>query len=181
MAMKAILLFGPPGSGKGTLAKILAQAGDFEHLSSGDVFRALGPGSPVHAYLQKGELVPDELTIQICMEQVKGDKLVLLDGIPRTVKQAEILDQYVDVKQLVLLDVGDEDVLIKRLQGRAKIEGRADDAKTEVLHKRMEVYHQQTKDVLTHYPEELISHVNADQTKLEVLRDSLSAIIPLVT
>lgn len=138
----------------------------------------------MHDYLKRGELVPDELTVEIVHEHL--DKLInlglyspekqflLMDGIPRTLKQAEALDRYHDVRQLILLDVPDREVLIQRLQGR----GRGDDADLEVLRNRMRVYDEQTKETLTHYSK--IARINADQTKLEVLRDVLESLIPVL-
>ena len=185
---RCILIFGPPGSGKGTMGRFLSQAAGLCHLSSGDIFRGLSPesagGKLFHQYADQGLLVPDEVTIEIWHHYVTGliaanryqpsQQYLLLDGIPRTVRQAEILDQYVEVSQVIFLEIANKQKLFERLQGRAKIEGRKDDADSDILRKRMEVYERETQAVLAHYPREVVSTFNADQRPLEVLRDILN-------
>ena len=182
---RCILVFGPPGSGKGTVGKILAKAGNHYHLSSGDIFRSLAPDSPAgklfHQYADKGLLIPDEATVQIWHYYVNGliatnqyfpsRQFLLLDGIPRTLKQAELLEQYIDVQHILMLTTDNMDSLIKRLHLRANIEGRTDDADPEVLRTRMRVYEEDTSKVVNHYSEKIITRINADQKRLEVLRD----------
>ncbi|MBM3184457.1 MAG: nucleoside monophosphate kinase [Chlamydiae bacterium] len=184
---RAILLFGPPGSGKGTLGKFLSSAGNHFHLSSGDVFRGLSPESPngklYHRYAGKGLLLPDEVTIQIWHIFVEGliatnryfpsQQLLLLDGIPRTLRQAELLEKHLRIERIVVLEIEKQEELIKRLQRRALIEKRVDDMDEEVLKTRFEVYQKDTIKLLGHYPKKLFSHFNADQKPLEVLRDVL--------
>ena len=187
---KSILLFGPPGSGKGTIGKILSGAGNHYHLSSGDIFRGLSSQSPsgklFNKYSSAGLLLPDEVTVQIWYNYLSGlistnqyfseSQFLLLDGIPRTVTQANLLDQYIDVQHIIVLDVNNTDTLIKRIQGRAQIEGRSDDTDANVLEKRMKIYMEETSNVLNYYPPELITHFNGDQKPLEVLRDILSSL-----
>lgn len=184
---QSVLIFGPPGAGKGTMGKFLSSAGNHFHLSSGDVFRGLSPESPAgrlyHSYAGKGQLLPDDATIEIWHHYVMGliatnryfpkEQLLLLDGIPRTVKQAEILDRYIDVNKIILLEAEKPDLLIQRIQRRALIEKRQDDRDADVLKKRMEVYEKETFPVLQHYPKELIVRFKAEQRPLEVLRDIL--------
>lgn len=184
---RSILIFGPPGSGKGTLGKFLSSAGNHFHLSSGDIFRGLAPESPAgklyHTYAGKGLLLPDEVTLQIWHHFVHGliatnryfpsQQLLLLDGIPRTVRQAELLDRYVKIEQIIVLDMENKQELIKRIQRRALIEKRTDDRDPKVLQTRMEVYEKDTLQLLKHYPKNLITHFNADQKPLQVLRDVL--------
>jgi len=184
---RSILIFGPPGSGKGTLGKFLSTAGNHFHLSSGDIFRGLSPESPAgklfHTYAGKGHLVPDEVTIEIWKHYVGGliatnryfphEQFLLLDGVPRTVRQAEILDQYIKVMKIIVLTMDNTEGLIKRMQRRAIIERRMDDADEKVLRTRMQVYEKETLTLLKHYPSELIVEFNADQRPLEVLRDVL--------
>lgn len=183
----SVLIFGPPGSGKGTLGKFLSSAGNHFHLSSGDIFRSLSPESPAgklyHKYAGKGLLLPDEVTIQIWHHYVHGliatnryfpsQQLLLLDGIPRTLKQADLLEKHIKVKGVIVLEVDNLNVLIKRLQRRALIEKRTDDMDADVLRTRMEVYTRDTLQLLKHYPSKLISRFSADQKPLEVLRDIL--------
>jgi adenylate kinase len=191
---RSILVFGPPGSGKGTLSKFLSSAGNHFHLSSGDLFRGLSPESPAgklyHTYAHKGHLLPDDVTIEIWRHYVGGliatnryfphQQLLLLDGIPRTLNQAKILDQYIKVVGIILLDMGNTEELIQRLQRRGHLERRADDIDPKVLRTRMEVYQKETLQVLSHYPPSLISHFNADQRPLEVLRDVLVSLSSLL-
>jgi adenylate kinase len=192
--LKAILIFGPPGSGKGTLGKFLSSAGNHFHLSSGDIFRSLSPESPAgylyHNYAGKGLLLPDEITIQIWRHFVHGliatnryfpnSQLLLLDGIPRTIRQADLLQKYIAVERVVVLEVEQIEELIKRIQRRALIEKRTDDLDPQILRTRMEVYQKDTMKVLKHYPEQLISRFNASQKPLEVLRDVLVDLSPLL-
>lgn len=192
---QSVLIFGPPGSGKGTQGKFLSSAGNHFHLSSGDVFRGLSPESPAgklyHSYAGKGMLLPDDVTIEIWHHYVMGliatnqyfpkEQLLLLDGIPRTVKQAEILERYISVKKIILLEAKNSDVLVQRLKRRALIEKRQDDRDEEVLRKRMEIYENETLPVLKYYDEELISHFNAEQRPLEVLRDILVSLCELLS
>lgn len=192
---QSVLIFGPPGSGKGTQGKFLSSAGNHFHLSSGDTFRGLSPESPAgklyHSYAGKGMLLPDDVTIEIWHHYVMGliatnqyfpkEQLLLLDGIPRTVKQAEILDRYIEVKKIILLEVENSDVLVQRLKRRALIEKRQDDRDEAVLIKRMEIYENETFPVLNHYDEGLISRFNANQRPLEVLRDILVSLCELLS
>lgn len=184
---RSVLIFGPPGSGKGTIGKFLSIAGNHLHLSSGDIFRGLSPDSPAgklhHIYASKGHLVPDEVTIQIWHHYVEGliatnryfphQQLMLLDGIPRTLAQAKMCDKYLDVSKIIVLESAHPDVLIKRLQRRSLIEGRHDDKEEKTLKMRMEVYERETLCLLEHYPQNLIARFNAEQRPLEVLRDVL--------
>lgn len=193
--LEAIIIAGPPGSGKGTLGKFLSSAGNHCHLSSGDIFRSLSPESPAgqiyHNYATKGLLLPDELTIKIWYHYVQGliatnryfpsQQLILLDGIPRTSRQVELLQKYITVMKIIVLETADTEGLIKRIQRRALIEKRTDDLDANVLKTRMEVYERDTKQVLTSYPENLIARFNADQKPLEVLRDVLTSLSTILS
>jgi adenylate kinase len=190
---RSILLFGPPGAGKGTLGKFLSSAGNHFHLSSGDIFRGLSPESPAgqlyHNYAGKGLLLPDEVTVQIWHHYVHGliatnryypeQQLLMLDGIPRTVRQAHLLEKYIRIEAIVVLTIQRPEELIKRIQRRALIEKRLDDMDPHVLHTRMEVYERDTQKLLHHYPAHLIRRFDADQAPLEVLRDVLVDLSPL--
>lgn len=191
----SVLIFGPPGAGKGTLGKFLSSTGNHFHLSSGDIFRGLSPESPAgrlyHTYASKGLLLPDEVTVQIWHHFVHGliatnryfpsQQLLLLDGIPRTVKQATLLERHIDVKGVIVLETANTEGLIARLQRRALIEKRTDDLDAAVLRTRMEVYNRDTLKLLKHYPEGLIHYFTADQKPLVVLRDVLVGLSDLLT
>lgn len=188
--LKAVLLFGPPGSGKGTIGKALNEEAEYVHISSGDVFRSLDPDSKggrlFHQYASKGQLVPDEVTIKIIEEHVKAlaasgsyvpeRQILLLDGIPRTKRQAEVLKERVDVQLILLLEVPDVEVLVDRLSKRAELEGRSDDKDEAILRERFKVYEKQTKEVLECYPAGLVRHVNANQSKSAVFKEIFNII-----
>ena len=156
--LNAILLFGAPGSGKGTLGKFLSSAGNHFHLSSGDIFRGLSPESPTgklyHRYAGKGLLLPDEVTIQIWHIYVEGliatnryfpsQQLLLLDGIPRTLHQADLLEKHIHIERIIVLDIAKKEELIKRIQRRALIEKRVDDMDSDVLKTRLDIYEKDT-------------------------------------
>ena len=191
----SLLIFGPPGSGKGTLGKALSATGNHFHLSSGDIFRGLSLESPAgrlyHSYAGKGLLLPDEATLEIWNHYVHGliatnryfpyQQLLLLDGIPRTIKQADLLENRIEIEKIIVLEIENEEKLIKRIQRRGLIEKRSDDMDLHVLKTRMEVYAKDTTKLLQHYPENIIARFNADQKPLEVLRDVLMSLSDLLS
>lgn len=192
--LPVILLFGPPGSGKGTQGKLLSTVAQHYHLSSGDVFRGLSAESPAGKlyarYANQGLLVPDDATIEICCRYIEelitskryvpSRQFLLLDGLPRTKEQADILDRYLAIKKIIVFDVPNREVLLARLMKRAQLENRRDDGKKEVLAERMKAYDKQTVAVLAHYPKELVLTLNADRKQIEVLRDILNELCPLL-
>jgi adenylate kinase len=192
---RSILIFGPPGSGKGTQGKFLSSAGNHFHLSSGDIFRSLSPESAAgrlyHSYAHKGHLLPDDVTIGIWHHYVEGliatnkyfpeHQLLLLDGIPRTGAQVELLKPYIHVEHIIVLESKNLNELMSRMKRRALIERRADDFDEKVVKTRMDVYLKETAQILQHYPEKLISKFNADQKPLEVLRDILVSLSRLLS
>ena len=193
-SLRSVLIFGPPGSGKGTLGKFLSSAGNHFHRSSGDIFRGSSPESPAgplyNTYASQGLLLPDEMTIEIWRHFVDGllapnryfpaSQLLLLDGIPRTILQADLLLGHVHIEKIIVLKIDNVDELIRRIQRRALIEKRTDDMDSAVLRTRMEVYEKDTAKILKHYPEKLIASFNADQKPLEVLRDVLVSLSSLL-
>lgn len=191
---RSILIFGPPGSGKGTLGKFLSSAGNHFHLSSGEIFRGLSPESPAgqlfHQYASKGHLLPDEITIQIALHYIEGliatnryfpsEQLLLLDGIPRTIKQVDLLQSHLQIEKIIVLDVQDPEELIHRIQRRAVIEKRTDDLDRKTLLTRFELHEKETTKVLDHYPPKLLARFNASLKPLEVLRDVLVSLSSLL-
>lgn len=185
--LKTVLLFGPPGAGKGTIGAMICAAGNHYHLSSGQIFRGLPPesesGKLFCQYAHNGNLVPDEVTVDIWKRYTQGlvntnryypgHQLLLLDGIPRTVRQAELLDEHVEVIHVIVLEIQDEEKIFRRLRRRAHIEKRPDDADLEIVRNRLHEYREKTEPVLRYYSEEIISRVNAENTPMEVLRDVL--------
>ena len=131
--ISAVLIFGAPGSGKGTVGAKLAATTALKHLSTGDIFRGIAPSSEsgklLASYSSKGLLVPDEATVEIFGRFVEGlvntNKLnpekdtLLLDGIPRTVAQVDLIKPIVDVKHIFVLDIKDEETIVARLLNRA--------------------------------------------------------------
>jgi adenylate kinase len=190
--IKTILLFGSPGSGKGTQGKLLGILPGFHHLACGNVFRSIDLSSEVGKvflqYSSKGELVPDDFTVRLWREHI--DKLIhtgalnpastilVLDGIPRNIHQAKMLDQYIEVMKLICLRaVHNRDEMIRRLKSRALKENRLDDANDQTIRHRLDIYDKESRPVLAHYPKEISVDVNALQTPIEVAHDILSAIL----
>ena len=194
MMYRTILLFGAPGSGKGTQGKILGTIPGFFHCACGDVFRNLRVDDPLGKvfveYSSRGLLVPDEPTISLWAKNIQAsttngqfnpesDTLVL-DGIPRNPRQAEMLKDTLDVKAIIKMTSADKKQLIDRLQRRALRENRLDDANLEVIKKRLETYERDTRPVLDYYGPKLIRTVDSSQSPLQVLRDILDIVIKLV-
>jgi adenylate kinase len=161
--MLNIVLFGPPGAGKGTQSEKIIDKYDLTHLSTGDLFRKhLGEGTELgklaQSYMDKGHLVPDEVVIDMVAERISGTNNsngFIFDGFPRTVNQAESLDRLMEknnmsISGMVALDVPDEE-LEKRIMGRAKTSGRKDDQDIEKIRKRISIYKEETLPVAQYY------------------------------
>jgi adenylate kinase len=162
-AMTNLILFGPPGSGKGTQAVSLAEKYGIIHISTGDLFRyEMGNNTPLglqaKSYMQKGELVPDEVTIGMLRNKVEAHpeaKGFIFDGFPRTVAQAKALDHMLEeegqsVSALVALEV-DDDEIVARILNRGKTSGRPDDNDEAIIRKRIAVYNSETAPVFDYY------------------------------
>ena len=161
--MLNLILFGPPGSGKGTQAAKLVERFELLHISTGDLFRfhlknKTALGLQAQTFIDRGDLVPDEVTIGMLVAAVEANpdvKGVIFDGFPRTIPQSEALDAFLkkygdSVDRLVLLDVPDDEI-VGRLLERGKTSGRADDANEEVIRKRLANYVAQTSPVYDYY------------------------------
>ncbi len=190
---KSVLLFGGPGVGKGTQGQVLGQVPGFEHCASGDIFRSIDEQSEVGRiflqYSTKGELVPDEVTVRMWQENVAARiergrydphrDLLLLDGIPRTVEQTQIMDDLIDVLKVVHLTCDDPEAMVQRLRRRALKQNRPDDADENVIRNRWEVYERETAPVIGHYRADRIAHINAIGTPAQVLRKILETVEPV--
>jgi len=163
--MTNIILFGPPGSGKGTQATKLVQKYGLLHISTGDLFRYnlknnTPLGQEAKKYMDKGDLVPDSVTVKMLKAKVDENKQAagyIFDGFPRTVPQAEALnillgDANESISALIALDVADEEI-VKRLLERGKTSGRADDTDESIIRNRIEVYKNETTPVYDYYAE----------------------------
>jgi adenylate kinase len=158
-----MILFGPPGSGKGTQSEKIVEKYELIHLSTGDLLRKeIACQSPLgleaKSFMDKGQLVPDEVVIGIigtCLDEHMDAKGFLFDGFPRTVAQAQALDKLLELKKTAInvvlaLEVG-ENELVKRLLNRGKTSGRSDDTNEAVIRKRFAVYSNETSPVAEYY------------------------------
>jgi adenylate kinase len=192
MRYRTILLFGAPGSGKGTQGKIIGTIPGFRHSATGDIFRSLDlqseMGRKFWEYAGRGELVPDEFTIRLWKQYIKGMEMVnqfhpeseflVLDGLPRNLGQAKLLDDTLEVAQIVYLRA-DLNKMVERLRRRALKENRFDDASDEVIKKRFDVYERETRPVLDYYPPEKIYRVDATMSQIRVLSEIVKVLVPL--
>lgn len=184
------IIFGPPGSGKGTQAAKIEHAFQLRHLSTGDILRhevAAGTavGKEAARIMAAGDLVPDELIVDIVrrrLPEAEAGAGVLLDGFPRTLRQAQSLDAMLAdeghrVDFVIALDVPDHE-LVERILHRALLQGRADDTR-EAITERMHEYHKLTEAVLDHYrkqgvPVEKVSGVGTPEEVFERIRRAVS-------
>lgn len=161
--MLNIILFGPPGSGKGTQAALLIEKYELLHISTGDLFRnEMGNntelGLKAKAYMAQGQLVPDEVTIGMLKNKVNAHpeaKGIIFDGFPRNIVQSEALDNFLkekgtSVSVLLSLDVPDDEI-VARILNRGKTSGRPDDNDEDIIRKRIEVYKSETSPVFEYY------------------------------
>jgi adenylate kinase len=187
--MLNIVLFGPPGAGKGTQSAKLVDTFQLVHLSTGDIFRyniknETELGKLAKTYIDKGELVPDEVTISMLekeVEQIKEAKGFIFDGFPRTVNQANALDAFLknrntEISMMLALNV-DEDELVKRLLIRGKDSGRADDSDESIIRNRIKVYNEQTAIAAEYYNQQGKYHGINGIGSIDEIFNRLSAII----
>ena len=193
MRYKCLLLFGAPGSGKGTQGKIIGTIPGFFHTACGDIFRSLDLSSEMGKifweYSSRGQLVPDEFTVKLWKQYIKGmemiqqfrpaSEILVLDGIPRNVEQAQLLEDTLDVIKIIHLNCSDLAKMVERLRRRALKENRLDDANDDVIQKRLMVYDVETKPVLEYYPQDKILRVDATMSQMRVLSEIVKELVPL--
>lgn len=161
--MKYYLLFGPPGAGKGTQAKLLVEKYNFHHVSTGDLLRKeIAKGSELglkaKSLIDAGNFVDDAIVVGMIENEIASNPEVggfLFDGFPRTVAQAEILDQMLEkqgkgVDKVISIIISDE-MVFERIQHRANIEGRKDDADPKTIQNRIDTYHAKTEPLIEYY------------------------------
>jgi adenylate kinase len=190
---RTILLFGMPGSGKGTQGAVLGQLPDLVHVSMGDVFRKIPKyghfGQEIARYTSIGSLVPDDLTVRIWERHIQilemqelllpGQHTLVLDGVPRNYSQAERLDHILEVAQIFHLNIQDTARASERLKARALRENRLDDMNEEVIRRRLQTYYDETFKTLSFYPRELVYDIDAGQPPIDVLRDIINRLSDL--
>ena len=190
--MLNLILFGPPGAGKGTQAAKLGEAYRLMHVSTGDILRneiarSTPLGVKVKSIIDRGELVSDEILIEILESVIENNRKVngfIFDGFPRTIPQADALDRMLSergerIAAVISLEVDDEE-LIRRLLNRAIELGRSDDTE-EVIRKRQEIYARQTKPLLDHYrPTGLLHEIFGMGTIREIFGKLTAVIEPLL-
>ena len=195
MKYRTILLFGAPGAGKGTQGKILGAIPNFFHCACGDVFRSLSPASPIGRifieYTSRGELVPDEPTVELWRTFIHNSErsgrfhpetdVLVLDGIPRNVRQAKVLDDTLDVRAVFYLHCRNFNAMVARLQKRALKENRLDDANLTVIRNRLKVYDRETKPVLSFYGRKLVHRIDSTKTPVHVLRDIIGCVDKVIS
>jgi adenylate kinase len=187
MRYNTFILFGAPGSGKGTQGKTLGTIPRFYHCACGDVFRSIDTRSKVGKafldYSSKGKLVPDEITVELWKEAIdaaveahkfKPDiDILVLDGIPRNVAQAKIMEEMIDVKRVFHLSCPNRETLFYRLKKRALKDNRLDDANEAVIQRRLQIYNEDSKPVLAYYSKDRVVAIDATQPPAKVLLDIL--------
>jgi adenylate kinase len=170
---KAILIFGPPGAGKGTQAKLISDNKKYFHFSTGDMFRSMDreseTGKKIHELISGGNFVPDELTVKLFFDTIERyakekkfnpkKQMLLLDGIPRNPNQVGLIADKIDVVRVINLSISNYEEIVKRLAKRAVLEGRKDDNE-ETIKKRLSIYDKETHAILGKYPKELILDIN---------------------
>ena len=190
--MKNIVLFGPPGAGKGTQAEFLKTKFNLFHISTGDVFRfniknSTPLGLMAKSFMDKGDLVPDEVTINMLNEVVRNNldsNGFIFDGFPRTNNQAEALDKLMTendstISAMIALEVDDE-VLISRLLERGKTSGRVDDSNKDIIQNRISEYYKKTAILKNFYLKKNRYFGVNGQGSIKIITERLSNVIESV-
>jgi adenylate kinase len=177
MKYQSIIVLGAPGSGKGTQGKALKALPEFFHCACGDVFRSINPDTKLGRifldYSKKGQLVPDDVTIRLWLDCISGcqrshafrpdEQYLVLDGIPRNITQAKLLEPFLEVLAVFHLHSPSDDELAERIKRRALKENRPDDATEAVIFRRLEIYKMESQPLLAHYPSSLLHTIDARQ------------------
>ena len=187
-----LILFGPPGSGKGTQANFIMNQANLIHISTGDIFRKnisqqTDLGIRASSYMKKGEYVPDQLTIQLLAHELDSfidSQGFIFDGFPRTLNQANAFKNLLDQKKMPLslvisLDVS-ENELVKRLLNRGVESGREDDQNEDVVRNRIQVYKNQTEVLKTYYADYLkdsFFSINGEKSIEDISKDIAAILI----
>ena len=190
--MMNIVLFGPPGSGKGTQATYIVNSKKLTHISTGDIFRKnisqnTKLGQLASDFMNKGQLVPDQLTIDLLETEIdtyKNSNGFIFDGFPRTLPQAEAFDKFLDTKNMSLdkiisLEVS-EDELVARLLKRGLDSGRKDDQNPDIIRNRIKVYESQTSILKTYSMKNLKDKfftINGERTIDVITKDILDILL----
>ncbi len=191
--IKAFLILGAPGSGKGTQGKVLGSIPRFHHLACGDVFRSLDTrtaiGQKFVEYSSRGELVPDDVTVELWHANLKQRidshqfkpeiDFLILDGIPRNVEQAKFMEPHIEVLKVFHLSCPDRTELARRLRKRALKDNRFDDANETVIQQRFATYEAETKPILEYYAGDRILDIDASQAPAKVLYDIIGGVMQL--
>lgn len=191
---QAILLFGMPGSGKGTQGTILDGLPSLIHVSMGDIFRKTPRhgkfGMEIEKYTSQGLMVPDDLTVRMFQKHLLIMEMqelllpnvhtLLLDGLPRNYAQAERLDDTLNVIQIFHLKITDLQQAIERLRARALRENRLDDMSDDVIHRRLQTYYDETFKTLSFYKSDLICDIDASRRAVDVLRDIVNRLAEIL-
>jgi adenylate kinase len=182
---RGILLFGYPGSGKGTQGRLLGSLPGFHHVAMGDILRSMSADNPmlerVQSYIRRGELVPDELVMDLFFRYIESinpapEDFLVIDGVPRSSRQVELLNQKVQVIKIFKLSVYDERLVIDRLRRRARDQNRPDDASDAVILRRLEVYRQETESCTKAYAGQILTRIQANQPIFDVHLDIIQAL-----
>ncbi|HYF37324.1 MAG TPA: nucleoside monophosphate kinase [Prosthecobacter sp.] len=190
---RTLLILGAPGSGKGTQGKVLGSIPRFRHFACGDVFRSLDTrtalGRKFVEYSSRGELVPDDLTVDLWRGNIRQSvdahqfkpeiDFLVLDGIPRNVEQAKLMENDIEVLKVFHLSCPDRTELARRLRKRALKDNRFDDANESVIQQRFATYEAETKPILDYYSGDRIAEIDASQAPAKVLYDILGGIMKL--
>jgi adenylate kinase len=187
--MTNIVLFGKPGAGKGTQAEFLKEKYKLTHLSTGDIFRyniknATDLGKLAQTFMDRGELVPDDVTIKMLQSEVERNPQsagFLFDGFPRTISQAQALDVFLASKNEIITATialeADDEILVARLLERGKTSGRADDQDEEKIRNRYQEYNEKTAPLMGYYKEQNKFHAVNGTGTIQEITQRLGAVI----